>query len=247
MKDQGSDKPKVRVRKAEHGMTKAGAVQVSDKDGSVFYKVPCDRCDNVASIPFRPRADREIVCKECYWVVSKGKASTRVLRNRKTGKNSYKTQCDLCGDWEKTNFMPKKEREFLCDLCVEAQRNEAPPEPVSQQEPRPEPVQEPPKPAEAKIPPKEGFKPETFRVTCRACKQSQQLKFKPLKGESFLCQPCYEKRSANEEKRRDKPDTQIFFHIECSKCGKQERVDFVPKSLSEPMCSTCYQKQRRRY
>ncbi|MDJ0837210.1 MAG: hypothetical protein QNK37_11885 [Acidobacteriota bacterium] len=251
--ENSEERPRVRVVKARN-QAKSGTIQVQDQDGKTFYKVPCDRCDAVVRLPFQPYKDREVTCKECRFVATKGKPSTRV--KRKAGKISYLTECDLCGDIQQTPFLPKKDRRFLCDGCYQAEKEAAGDEPKA--EDRSVSAESGKSPVEAKSPsradtrsvsPDPAAPPREeprFNVTCRRCKKVQQLRFKPNRGEYFMCKDCFIKDREREELRKGKPDTRLMFQIECVDCGKVETVNFIPKDIAEPMCTACFEKRKKR-
>ncbi len=253
-----SDKPKVRVVKAGERRLRSGLIRVESEDG-VLYRGSCDRCTNMVTSSTAPEQGRELLCKECVYVARVGKPSTKVKRK---GDKAlfYITECDLCGDEDKTPFLPKKERPYLCDLCyaeVERQKRAdaaaaAPAATSTTKETQAEtaqaervaPLAEPArKPAR---PPIDPASQPTFKHSCRRCRKKFLLKFRPDKDERFICPDCFEKESQLEEKRKDRPSTRLIFKIECAVCGKTESVDFVPKSLTESICTDCFTKRRRK-
>jgi CxxC-x17-CxxC domain-containing protein len=205
-----------------------------------------------------PVVGRELVCGDCRGVARNAKPSTRV--KRKKGKVlHFITECDLCGDKEKTPFMPKKGKPFLCDLCYKEtlppreERQEAQTanpddgaEVAASTDRKDRPVSDVEAPvtrARRDAPPRPR---EEYDLFCRRCKTTVKLNFKPERGEGFICRPCYEKEIGLKD-QEDRPDTRLIFKMECVSCGKRETVNFVPKSLSEPICTDCFnaRKQRR--
>ena len=256
--EQNQEKPKIRVIKVGEQRLKGGVIKSESSDGS-SYRGPCDRCGVLTKTRKPPLVVRELVCGDCRGVARNAKPSTRV--KRKMGKvHHFITECDVCGDREKTPFMPKKGKPFLCDLCY---KETLPPREERQAEhprPSPERVDRPAEPAAREDrPTPDEQKPtaptqqdtprrprEEYDLFCRRCKTTVKLNFKPERGEGFICRPCYEKEMGLKD-QEDRPDTRLIFKMECVSCGKRETVNFVPKSLSEPICTDCFnaRKQRR--
>jgi len=244
------ERPAVRVIKSSGRRQKSGVIRVDGEDGKTYFRSPCDRCGDMVKTDFQPLEGRELTCRSCRWIAEKAKPSTRVKRRGE--KTTYLTECDLCGDVAKTPFMPKKGRKFLCDGCMVAEREEAAATAVAEGEPEheavshAEPSQQAPNP-EAPVE-KESVEPDKplFDVTCRACGKVEQFRFKPARGERFLCKDCYLAEREREAAGKDRPDTRLLFQIECAWCGKHETVSFVPRDLTEPVCSSCYEKRKKR-
>ena len=244
------ERPAVRVVKAPRHRQKSGVIRVDGEDGKTYFRSPCDRCGDMVKTDFQPLEDRELTCRECRWIATKAKPSTRV--KRRGGKATYITECDLCGDVAKTPFLPKKDRRFLCDGCMAAEREERRTAELEEQVPVTEEVPEPPSPPSDETPGIEKAGPEPLRdqplfdVTCRGCRKVEQLRFKPARGERFLCKDCYLAEKDREAAGKNRPDTRLLFQIECAWCGKHETVSFVPRDLTEPVCSSCHEKRKKR-
>lgn len=291
-------------------------MRVQDKNGKVHYKVPCDRCLAVVRVPFQPKADREITCKDCRYVAEKAKPSTHLKRDKQGKPLAWYTDCDLCGDRQKTPFMPKKSRTFLCDLCMvearkqeaeakeaealaraeqEAEAREAEAAALAKQPEQVEadgPLEEAPETvAEAQAPDAavnqgplvgesdpvpqtaigeakevaldaaaeaaaedtdvvdanlaEAEPQQMYDVTCRRCKKVEMFRFKPARGEGFVCKDCFLADSERRAKPKNPHGTSLMFQIECFQCGKNETVNFVPKDLYEPICTDCFEKNKK--
>jgi len=253
MMDKPESRPEVRVIKGSRSRPKAGVIRVDTEDGKTYFRGPCDRCSDMVRTDFQPSEGRELLCRECRWVADKAKPSTRL--KRKHGKVlHYLTECDECGDRQKTPFMPKRDRRFLCDACF-AEHKEHEPAVVSEPDVVPEPQAPSDNPWRAtsivkpkKLPDPDRLKnqePARFNVICRSCRKVERLRFRPDKGEYFLCKDCYLEERERKEARKNRPDTRLIFQIECADCGKHETVDFVPRDLTEPICSDCFEKRKK--
>lgn len=284
-------KPKVRVVKGQKKL-KSGVIRIERSEG-VVYRGPCDRCEAVVTSRKPPTVETELVCKDCRSVAKVGKPSTKV---RRKGHKivAYYTDCDLCGDRQKTPFLPKQGRPFLCDLCLKEERKEeeARREAIELAEAEAEAlrIDEAYDAAEAAAaagehldineylgrsvatpdsndatteeasgdnpvegmtseatgePAEDPSQPRSYRLRCARCKEKVRMRFKPDKGEKFICPSCYEKEQAAEAKREETGGTRLLFQIECAACGKSETVNFVPKSLTESLCTDCFTQKRR--
>ena len=263
------ERPTVRVVKAPRHRLKSGVIRVQGEDGKTYFRAPCDRCQTMTKVDFQPREDRELYCRDCRWIAAKAKPSTRVKR-RGDKVLYYTTECDLCGDRQKTPFLPKKDRRFLCDGCFEAEKEQRgtvqkpekskshavqKPEKSTSRETGSEPIvpkaeiaaePETVKPTEAAAATDTSPEAPLFDVYCRRCHKVEQMRFKPARGEYFLCKDCYLAERTREEAKKHRPDTRLLFQIECAICGKQETVGFVPRDLTEPVCSSCHEKRKKR-
>lgn len=256
--EKAEQKPKVRVVKAGQLRLKSGVIRVEGEKGT-HYKGPCDRCKVMVTIRTPPVVDRELLCNDCIYVARVGKPSTKVKRKGDKVLH-YITECDVCGDRGKTPFLPKKSRPYLCDLCyAESDEGKANAERKAERKQERLQVKEQTTTAKAETAevaeqtadapekPVERAEPApTYKLTCRRCRKKLTLKFRPPKGEAFICPSCYEKESEQEEKRKERPSSSLMFNIECAVCGKHETVNFVPKSLTETICTECYGKKRRK-
>ena len=254
--EKADEKPKVRIVKAGQHRPRSGVIRIQDKNGRTWYRTTCDRCNEMAKESRQPLQGQEVVCSECRWIAAKGKPSTQV--RRKHGKvQHFTTECDLCGDRQKTPFLPKQNRPFLCDGCFEEEKKNtamlepkqetAGPDDAARTEPDDSARTEPEDSAGSKAntsPWKEPVK--RFQVTCRRCRNRVELRFLPPPDEYFMCKSCYMDESTRKEQRKDRPDIQTWFNIECAACGKLETVDFVPQDLTEPMCTSCFEKRKKR-
>ena len=247
-----SQKPRVRVVKGGRGTPRSGVITVKREDGKVLYRCSCDKCDEVATLPFRPSGNRDVLCDTCMRTLRGAKPSTRVLKKR--GKVVYETECDECGAPSSTPFVPKKNRPFYCKDCKrelqevrdEADRHNAD---VLQQEPAIEPTPDAPEaaPSEAAlVTPVEVERP-VFKAPCKTCGEVLNLRFDPGPDEMTVCPKCYEApKKPAPPPEKNKSGTRIFYNIECAKCGKKETVDFVPKFGSEAICNDCFKNVRGR-
>ena len=241
-----NEQPKFRVVKGGRQRARGGVIVVEGVDGKTYYRCSCDRCNRFATLLVQPMAGKEVVCEDCVWIAEKAKPSTKVIR--KGDRVWYATECDTCGMVERTPFLPKKYRVFLCNNCKreEDRRLKAmePPKPAPipvKTETAPEPPQAVEEPVQPKV-------TETHRVPCKNCGKILTLRFKPGQGESLVCSGCYQKQE-DAKKRSGKPiaETRIFYNIECIICGRKETLDFVPKLGSEAICTHCFESKKRRY
>ncbi len=259
-----NDKPKIRLVKGGRDKPRSGVISGKDKHGKAYYRCSCDRCDQMATVPFQPKEGREILCRDCCKVMPRAKPSTRAVR--KGTKPIYFTECDECLTVCKSSFLPKSNRPFLCNDCKEDRQyeeDEARREKLEAlQLEEVEEVGEAPL-VEAALASDEGacevdepvepaVKP-VFEVACHQCDKTLMLRFQPKPGERFTCPSCYQAAQdrktatmAAAEKEEGSSGTRIFFNIECAKCGKKETVDFVPKLRSEAVCTSCFKSRKRR-
>ncbi len=221
------DNAKIRIVKAGQKRARAGMIRIVDEKGRGFYRGVCDTCGQVLTLRQPPDQGEDLLCRDCRFVRTRAKPSTRVLRGK--GRFRYITECDRCGQPQKTPFLPRKEFPFSCDACHRAEPRPAVRKPIKKNV---EVVAEGPEPR--------------YRVPCDLCGAKVALRFAPGPNEDFICPACFDRKQVEKEKRDKKPATKILFNLECSVCGKQEMVDFVPRSLTDALCGDCFKSRTRR-
>ena len=204
----------------------------------------CQGCDQSLKLRHHPAEGQDVFCRECQNIANKGKPGSRLVRKGKT--YDFETPCDQCGEPERTSFLPKKERPFLCNNCLKESRasETMQVQPPVQMESRPGP-DEPDREPEPLITQDIQEKTvDSFWVKCPKCRKSLKMKFQPSSKRPFLCPVCYNKKQ--EALRSEKPDTKVFFNLECSDCGKQETLNFIPTFPDRALCGSCFEKMKRR-
>lgn len=115
------DRSKVRVVKGADRL-KSGVIAIEKGNGEVLYRCPCDRCEMVAEAPFPPKANRDFLCRPCMRIAKRGNIDTRHEHRR--GESTFVTACYECGEEERTDFMPLRDKEFYCSKCYGEMRDE---------------------------------------------------------------------------------------------------------------------------
>jgi len=240
---------KVRIRKPLSGgrHLKTGVMTVEEERGT-YYRLDCEGCSTPLKLRNHPLQGEDTFCKECQNIADIGKPETRLVRHK--GKSQYETPCDECGSPERTSFLPKRARDFLCNTCLKESQRKAAEAPASDQ---PGEVSS----ADSSTGAEEAGKTQTaekvhsrpapqkkYHVTCPKCRRPVVLKFQPNTKRPFLCAECY--HTQQEDLRSEKPETRIWFNIECNDCGKQETLNFIPTFPERALCSSCFKKMQRR-
>jgi CxxC-x17-CxxC domain-containing protein len=141
------------------------------------YEIVCTICGEYATVPFKPRRNAKLLCRECHKIrqakKNKGK-SAQAPRIKHNTRVSFPITCSRCGKDETLDYVPKglKLSEALCSDCVretygeQSRWNEI---------------------TESKQQEKKG----EWEFTCAECGREDYLKFEPKPDKEYLCVRCF--------------------------------------------------------
>ena len=88
------------------------------------YPAICSKCGHPTTVPFEPRGDRPITCRDCYRRDGGGKtAGAQAARTSSGDKVMYPATCAGCGQPTEVPFMPRGDKPVYCRDCFRARRN----------------------------------------------------------------------------------------------------------------------------
>jgi len=233
-----NDKPKVRLIKAGRDKPRSGVIAGKDKNGNAYYRCSCDRCDQIATVNFKPRAGREILCRDCNRIMPRAKPSTRVVR--KGGKAVYFTECDDCLTVCKSTFLPKTDREFLCNDCKDERQYEAA-DAAAEAEPRLVPEEAPVDTA----PVEEVSTQEA--VTEEVVGEAVEVPISEDGPDTALAEEESEETVSADSDGDTEPAEKPTYDVVCCDCNTSLTLRFQPGEDESFICPNCYQaKQEKR-
>jgi len=227
---------KVRIRKPLEGgkHLKKGVITVEDERGTT-YRFDCEGCGLTLKLAKHPVEGDQNLCKDCRRVGDIGKPDTRIMRNRKSF--DYETPCDSCGALERTSFLPKRDRAFLCNDCMKEERLKTrQAELVDDQERQPEPVEETRQPESPQA--RSAGEPIPVSHPNATVRDSQDHGSSDREPEALDRQP--EKIVEREAHQR-----KTTYEVSCSKCRKKMELKFKPSGKKPFICPSCYEARQQ--
>lgn len=117
-----------------------------DRDEKEMFQTTCSNCGKACEVPFQPRGDRPVYCRDCF-----KKQDSRDFRggDNRGGdrgrsnfgeKRMFSATCENCGNACEVPFRPTGEKPVYCSNCFEKMGNkhDAPRRPEQRQQAQPD-------------------------------------------------------------------------------------------------------------
>jgi CxxC-x17-CxxC domain-containing protein len=163
----------------------------NEQEGKEEYAIVCSICGVDATVPFEPRRNAKLLCRECHKVRQAKKNKAKVHQAPRIKHNtrvSFPITCSQCGQEETLDYVPKgiKLSEALCSDCVRETYGD---------KSRWKEIKES----------KEQEKKGEWEFECAECGREDYLKFEPDPEKEYLCVRCYnEQENPNRERVQNK-------------------------------------------
>lgn len=149
----------------------------SGEEEKKTYTITCSLCARTDQVPFRPRGDQDVFCRNCFKfkredVRKRREASApRVKHNTRV---MLPIQCAQCGQTETLDYVPKGVSlgSILCSTCVRTTYGDESRWAEIRQKKRAEDQAE-------------------WTFDCAECGRQDYLKFEPKPNEEYYCVRCY--------------------------------------------------------
>ena len=95
-----------------------------------MFTTTCGDCGNECQVPFKPKEDRPVYCRECFQNhkpqgntsrFNRGSRFSRGPRNDRE-REMFTTTCGDCGNECQVPFKPKEDRPVYCRECFQNHR-----------------------------------------------------------------------------------------------------------------------------
>lgn len=80
-------------------------------------EIRCERCGNLDSLPFVPKTQGQILCRQC----AENTFGDAWARRNRIGTKEYPFTCARCAAQDFVPFKPKEDQELLCKHCLDEQ------------------------------------------------------------------------------------------------------------------------------
>jgi len=100
-----------------------------------MFKATCGDCGNECELPYKPKDDRPVYCRECFQKHKpQERSGSRFDRNDRGGsrfnrgsgdtrhREMFKATCGDCGKECEVPFKPKEDRPVYCKECFQSHR-----------------------------------------------------------------------------------------------------------------------------
>jgi CxxC-x17-CxxC domain-containing protein len=158
------------------------------------WEIVCSICGEEDTVPFEPRRNATLYCRECHKVrkekINKGKVN-KAPRIKHNTRVSFPITCSQCGQEETLDYVPKglKLSEALCSDCVRSTYGE---------KSRWHEINES----------KQQEKKGEWDFECAECGRQDYLKFEPDPEEDYLCVRCFNEHE-NPKRERQTPKKRV--------------------------------------
>ncbi len=92
-----------------------------------MHTTTCGDCGNECQVPFKPKEDRPVYCRECFQnhkpEPRQGGGGGRFGRRDDRPREMHTTTCGDCGNECQVPFKPKEDRPVYCRECFQNHRN----------------------------------------------------------------------------------------------------------------------------
>jgi len=96
-----------------------------------MHTATCGDCGNECQVPFKPKEDRPVYCRECFQNHRPaprqggrfGERSGRFGRRNDRPREMHDVKCGDCGNDTQVPFKPKEDRPVYCRECFQKHRN----------------------------------------------------------------------------------------------------------------------------
>ena len=96
-----------------------------------MFDAKCGACGNDCQVPFQPKEDRPVYCRECFQNHKPeprrsgghgGNRSSRFGRRDDRPREMFDAKCGACGNDCQVPFQPKEDRPVYCRECFQNHR-----------------------------------------------------------------------------------------------------------------------------
>src|SRR3972149_3616787 len=156
-----------------------------------MFKATCGDCGNECELPFKPKDDRPVYCRECFQKhkpqersgsrFSRGSGDTR-------RREMFKATCGDCGNECEVPFKPKDDRPVYCKECFQSHR---PQERSGSRFGRSD------RGSRFSRGSGDTRRREMFKATCGDCGNECEVPFKPKEDRPVYCKDCFQTHREN--------------------------------------------------